>query len=238
MALPSLIKRRMPSAGHQPKLAVASLHRRFLASLIDALVGVFVAVSVIATGVLAFALGRKRGIDSKLLRDVGSSGPDVSRRLGSRPVKLALHLITFAVSASYKQRRSPGFRLLGLQLVDARTGGELSRQQEVIRHITRQAWSLVCRQLISTPKVQASLDHERLKSEIQAAQDRCAGDSDALQHEIIRIHSENKVHPARISCLPALVRPLLIAAIDLPAFWSPLKQSLPDRLAGIVTIRD
>ncbi|MGH2833056.1 MAG: hypothetical protein ACRDK2_09800, partial [Solirubrobacteraceae bacterium] len=110
--------------------------------------------------------------------------------------------------------------------------------QEVIRATTRQAWRVVCRRLIPAPKPRVAPDHERLKLEIEVARDRCGGDSDALQHEMLRIYSENKVQPMRISCLPALARPLLIAAIDLPAFWSPLKQSLPDRLAGIVTIRD
>ena len=229
----------MPGRRHKPKLVVASLRRRFLASLIDALVGLLMMALVIGTGVLAFVLGRKPGVDGGLLRDVTSSSPDISRRLSSRPVTLMLNLITFAASAPYKQRqRSPGFRVLGLRLVNVQTGGELTHRQEIIRATTRQVWRVVCRRLVPAPKPQTSPDHERLKSEIEAARDRCTGDSDALQREIIRIYSENKVQPMRISCLPALARPLLITAIDLPAFWSPLKQSLPDRLAGIVTVRD
>ncbi|MGH2833819.1 MAG: RDD family protein, partial [Solirubrobacteraceae bacterium] len=170
VTLLSLIKGRIPGARGEPKLTVASLQRRFLASLIDALVGILTMALVIGTGVLAFVLGRKRGIGGRFLRNATSSSPDISRRLSSPPSKLILNLITLVVSASYKQRRrSPGFRILGLRLVDVRTGGELSRHQEVIRATTRQAWRVVCRRLIPAPKPRVAPDHERLKLEIEVA---------------------------------------------------------------------
>jgi hypothetical protein len=223
---------------HEPKLAVASLRRRLLASLIDVLAGILTLVIVIGTAALAFALGRKRGVGGGLLGHLGSGGQDISRRLGSRPTKLMLELTALAAATFAKQRRSPGFRVLGLRLVDVRTGGELSRQQEIIRATTRQVWRALCRRLVPMPKPPASPEQEKLRSQMEAARIRCAGDPDTLQREVIRIHRENKVQPLRISCLPALARPLLVAAIDLPAFWSPLKQSLPDRLAAVATIRE
>lgn len=238
MARLSLLKGWIPGVGHGPRLAVASLRRRFLASLIDALVAILALVLLIGTGVLALARARKQKPDRGLFRRLGALGPDISRTFESRTARLVLDLIALAASTLVKQRRSPGFRVLGLRLVNARTGGEPSRQQKVIRASARQVWRTFCRRLIRMPKPRSAPEHERLRSEIEAARDRFAGDSDALQHEMIRIYQENRVQPVRISCLPALARSLLIAAIDLPAFWSPLKQSLPDRLAAVVTVRD
>jgi hypothetical protein len=222
----------------QPKLEVAPLYRRVVASLIDVLVGILALVAMVGAGIGVFSVARKRRINFRLFRGLAAGSVNIRDYLQSRPVQFALRAVAFAGSILTKQRRSPGSRILGLRRVDARTGAEVSRRQEMIRAGTRQAWRMLCQRLIPTPKPRQASEQEKLKSDMQAAQRRYADDQDALQREVMRVYRENKVAPTRVSFLPVLARLLAIAVIDLPAFWSPLKQSLLDHLAGTVVALD
>lgn len=217
---------------------MASLRRRFAASLLNLLVGIAALMSLVAAGVWIFRVVRKRRVNLKLFRGLASRGAGIPVQLQSEPAKRILTVIVFAASALTKERRGVGFRLLGLRLVDARTGRGVSRRQELVRAGTRQAWQVLCRRLMPVAKAQASPAHEKMRSEMEAARGRYADDQQALQRELARIYKENKADPVRLSSLPMLRRFPLIAVIDLPIFWSPLKQSLPDRLAGTVIVRD
>jgi hypothetical protein len=217
---------------------VASLRRRFAALLLNLLIGISALLVVVAAGVGIFRVVRKRWINLKLFRGLALRGARIPVQLQSEPAKRVLPVIVFAASVLTKERRGAGFRLLGLRLVDARTGRDVSRRQELVRAGTRQAWKLLCRRLIPAPKAQASPTHEKVRSEMEAARRRFANDQEALQREVMRIYQEKKVEPVRASFLPVLRRFPLIAAMDLPMFWSPLKQSLPDRLAGTVIVRN
>ncbi len=236
--------RKFPLAGvarllrRRPKFEVASLRRRFAASLLNLLVGISALVSVVAAGVGIFRVGRKGRVNLKLIRGLASRSARIPAQLQSEPAKRVLPVVVFAASALRKERRGAGFRLLGLRLVDARTGRDVSRGQELVRAGTRQAWRLLCRRLIPVRKAQASPTHKKIRSDVEFARRRYANDQQAMQREVMRIYQENKMEPVRMSFLPVLLRFPLIAVIDLPMFWSPLKQSLPDRLSGTVIARD
>jgi 60Kd inner membrane protein/RDD family len=219
------------------ELEVASLPRRFAASLLNVLVGILALVLTIGAGAGVLAAMRRRRVSFGFLRGLTSGGANIPVRLQSQPLKGILHVAAFSLPLLTKKRRSPGFRVLGLWLVDARTGESASRRQEIIRAATRQTWQILCRRLVPIPTTQASAEHEKLRSEIELARRRYAEDQQALQREVMRIYREKKVEPVRASCLPVLWRLPLITAIDLP-FWSSRKQSLLDRLAGTVIVRD
>ncbi len=222
----------------RPRLEVASLRRRVVASLLNVLVGLSALVFVVAAGVGIFRGVRKQRVSFKLFRGLASRGARIPVQLQSESAKRVLPVVVLVASVLRRERRGAGFRLLGLRLVDARTGRDVSHRQELIRAGTRQAWRLLCGRLIPVSKAQASPTHEKLRSEVEAAKRRHANDRQALQHEVMRIYQENKADPVRVSFLPMLLRFPLIALIDLPVFWSPLHQSLPDRLAGTVIVRD
>jgi len=224
--------------GLRPEFEVASLRRRFVASLFNALVGILALVLTIGAGAGVFTAMRRRGVSFGFLRGLSSGGTNIPVRLQSQPLKSILQIAAFSLPLLRKKRRSPGFRLLGLWLVDARTGNSASRRQEIIRAAMRQTWQVLCRRLVPIPKTRASAEHEKLRSEIELARRRYAQDQQALQREVTRIYRETKVEPARTSCLPMLWRLPLRSAIDLPFFWSPHKQSLVDRLAGTVIVCD
>jgi hypothetical protein len=217
---------------------VASLRRRFAASLLNLLVGISTLLFLVAAGVGIFRVVRKRRVNLKPFRGLASHVARIPVKLQSGPAKRALPVIVFAASALTKERRGVGFRLLGLRLVDARTGRDVSRRQELVRAGTHQAWRLLCRRLIPVRKAQVSATHEKMRSEIEADRRRYANDQHAMQREVMRIYKENKADPVRVSFLPVFRRLPLIAVIDLPMFWSPLKQSPPDRLAGTVIVHD
>jgi hypothetical protein len=219
-------------------LRVAPVRRRFAASLIDALVGIVALVLLVGTGVGIFRVARARPVNFKFLGGLVSGLPNASIRLQSRPVKLIVHIAMFAVSVRTRERRSPGSRILGLRRVDARTGRDVSRTQEVIRSGARQGWRFLCRQLIRTPKARASPEWEKLKSDLEAARHRHADDQEALQHEVMHIYQENKARPVRVAYLPVLARVALVSVVDLPLVWSERKQSILDRLAGTMIVLD
>jgi uncharacterized RDD family membrane protein YckC len=221
--------------GRRPKLEVASLRRRFVASLLDVLVGLLALVLTIGAGAGIVTVLRRRRVS--FLRGLVSGSANVPIRLQSQPLKAILRVAPFTVPLLAKERLSPGFRILGLRRVDARTGESVSRRQRLIRAATRQTWQILCRRLVPVPKTQASAGHEELRSEIELAKRRYINDQQALQREVMGIYNDKRVGSSHMSCLPVLWRISLMVAIELPVFWSPRKQSLVDRLAGTVIVR-
>jgi hypothetical protein len=229
----------------------ASLRRRLLAALLNSLVAISVVALVVAIVVALLALLRKlplarplpgaasRGFTAggALLRDL-IPGRGSSTCLRQPRVKLALDVLALATPLLRKERRSPGFRLLGLRRVDLRTGGDPTRAQQVLRAATRATWRALCRAALPIAEPRVSPEHDARRVQLQAARQRYREDPDALQEELARIHKESSVKPLQTSCLPVLVRTALVAAIDLPLPWSNFKQALPDRLAGTAIVRD
>jgi hypothetical protein len=218
-------------------LQLASLKLRFLAWLINTVI-VLVA-GVVAIGIWIFAAGRlghRRGPSREPPRTDGADGTPLVARLQSTPAQLVLDLVGIAVRLVATGHRSPGFRVLRLRRIDARSGGQVTRRQELISGGTRNAWRLISNRLFPTVKARDSLDRDKLHSEIDAARREHGDDDEARRDAIMQIYRANRVNP-RASCLRALPAALLAGAIELPV-WSSLKQSLPDRVAGIIIAVD
>jgi len=81
---------------------------------------------------------------------------------------------------------------------------------------------------------------ERVKAKLDLAQEEIAelrrqhpDDPETLQREMMAVYKRHKVGSLR-SCLPSVARTILTAYV--PKHLSPRNQSVPDRLAGIVTV--
>ncbi|HEV3045867.1 MAG TPA: hypothetical protein VGY13_00760 [Solirubrobacteraceae bacterium] len=119
--------------------------------------------------------------------------------------------------------------------MDARSGRAPSRRQQLVRAATRRLWTILCQELPPKPSPTPTAEQAELRRELDRGRARHAENPEALHAELRRITAASK--PPYRSCLPILARPLLAAAIDLPVY-SALGQSLPDRLAGTVVVRE
>lgn len=212
----------------QRDLPVAPIRRRLLASLIDlalALLGGILAIGAV-TGVITMR-GRKDapGVNS------------LTRLTSSKRVSNALRVFAFVLNVLLTGRRGPGSRIVGIRLVDARTGGPVSLRQATLRAGSRQGWQLLVRGLTARQRKAKQLKDRDLHSKAEALKRAHEDDRDAFQHAMMEMYKENQVRPY-VSCLPALAQLPLGLAIEAPALWTPLQQGLPDKLAGTIIISD
>lgn len=212
---------------------VASLRRRFLASLIN--VTVVGLTSTVAVGAWVLVAGRVLDRREGTTRarptgsDAGASNPARSRR-----VKTALRLLAVASWMPMRERRSPGYRMLHMRLVDARTGDQPTPWQQIIRTVASNSWRALSNRPLARRDVRNLADYEKMRSELDAARREHPDDEEARSVAFMRIYEANK---AQVSFLPILARLGVAVAIELPV-WSAEKQSLPDRLAGTIVIVD
>jgi hypothetical protein len=120
-----------------------------------------------------------------------------------------------------------------MQLVDPRTGERISRRQALLRVGSRRAWQLATTRLIPQRGDNPLSDRERAEyvAKMEAAHRQFPDDKQARHEAMARVSREHSVD--RSGCwLTLLARLLLNLAIELPALWSPLRQGIPDKLAG------
>lgn len=203
--------------------------------MINTAVGLSGLATTVGVGALVLDCVDKLGYDGEPFRRMAADPQRITARLQSRPVKLALHVLTLATPLRRIKRRSLGYAMLGLRLVDARSGGAPTRRQAFVRATAKRLWPVLCKQLLPTPKT-PPLEQDRLPAELMAVKVRFPDDPDARNHALMQVYKDRQVDPRR-SCMPLLARLPLLAAIDLPVF-SRLRQSLPDRLAGTTVVRD
>jgi len=207
---------------------VASIPRRLLASLIDlALVLVGGGLAIGAYTGATVLLGKKEALDLRRL----------PKAMQSRQVRIGLSVCTFVTSVLLTGRRGPGSRIVGIRLVDARTGGPVCLRQATVRVSAQRVWSPLIRRLTAPLGQAERAKQEGMKSRLEALKREREDDREAFQQAVMEAYRENRVRPYR-ACLPALISLLFSLAIEAPALWSPLHQGLPDKLAGTTFIRD
>jgi hypothetical protein len=137
------------------------------------------------------------------------------------------------VEAGTTNWRGPGYRILGLRQVDARTGGPVSIRGAFVSAAVKKIW------IRSTRVLARHLDREHdnraatIDAELEQARHAHAGDSEAMRRAAAEVYRRHGLNPTR-ACLPALASATLLV---LPALWSPLNQTLPERIAGTIVIR-
>jgi RDD family protein len=246
---PHLLSRR------KSQLQVAPLRLRLLAMLINTVTALIAIALLFPAGAGALAVLRRirppmperprSESDRFHAASAGDPPPGsigqspVGARLRSRPAEVAFALLGLAVDVSHEGKtRGPGARALGIRLVDARTGHRISRRQALIRAGSRRAWQLAITRLVpqraGNPLNNRQREDYRVK--MKAVRRQFPEDSDARQEAFRRIHDEMPKPDTRGCWLALVARVLLTIAIELPALWSPLKQGLPDKLAGTVHV--
>ena len=217
---------------------IASLRRRAAASLIDA--GVILTPILLASGggaaLYMWYRGRRSGPENGDAQDLALDRvPEAFRRFGeSRLGQFALEAGSLPIEIRLRNWRSPGMRALGLRRADARTGGPVTVRSALIH----KAVVLTSRGLNRLQR--RGFDerfHERhrlMNADLDEARRIHAGDRDARERAMREVIKRYSVTP-----WPACGRALLgIVPLYVPALWSARNQTLPDRVAGIVVVRD
>ncbi len=138
------------------------------------------------------------------------------------------------VSLPARNRRSPGKALVGIRTVDARSGGPVSLRSAVVGQLVELAYEQLVRRVRAPTRrryERRRVDAERRVQEIRATH---AGDSEAIQAATAQVYRDNGVN-----CLASFATSLpVILVMPLTALLSPRRQTVADRLAGIVVVRD
>jgi hypothetical protein len=207
------------------ELNVASLPRRGAAGLIDAVViGSPVLAVVGGATFLYIRWGERRG------RDVDPMRPFRDSARWRAVVWVALE----AARLPTRNWRSPGYKALGLRRVDVSTREPLSVGQVLVYDFVALASGQLRGRLMKPWLTRRKERLEALRPELKEAERAHAGDVPAQQRAMKEILDRNRVNPAR-SCAPVLAGAAVSRA---PVLWSPLNQTVGERLAGIVVVQD
>ena len=128
---------------------------------------------------------------------------------------------------------------MGLRRVDAGNGGPVSVRSALIREAV-QAASRELSRWVQRPVRQRHLERTRgLQAELREAREIRAGDGrEAQERAMAEVLKRSSVRPSS-ACSRGMLGGLLGSVpLDLPAVWSARNQTLPERIAGIVTVRD
>jgi hypothetical protein len=148
--------------------------------------------------------------------------------------QLVVSGLSVLMEVTMRNWRSPGYRALGLRRVDVRTGGPVSIQTAVVRSVAGQAFSQLTRTLL---RPWDERRRERLlaaHAELEGLRRTHAGGHETMERELKDVLKRHDVSPAHTCLLPlaAVVPP------NLAAVFSPLHQTLWERLAGTVVVED
>jgi RDD family len=208
-----------------PGLKVASLWRRLGAAVIDTVVFVPPIVGVCGGAAWVYVrFGPGRGRKLNELRP-----PSTPPRWN--PVVWAT---AAAVGVPMRNWRSPGYRALGLRRVDVRTGGPLSARNTLVQQLVVIASGQLRRRLMGPWNTRNKRRLEALKPQLAEVRGAHADDPEAQRRALKEFYTRHRVSPAA-SCAPTL---LGAAVTQAPVLWSPLNQTIPERLAGIVVVQD
>jgi RDD family len=210
------------SAAGPAGLEIASVRRRALASMID--LGVLLPPCTIA-GVVGFKLYTAFGE-----RDLCSYG----QAMRSGRFQLALAAGSMPLEVALRNSRSPGARALGLWRVDARTGGPVSVERAVIRAAVQSALHELNQRVLRPFDQRTAARRNLIDAEVAEARRTHADDVEARRRAMLGVYKRHRMGPAVIWGR-ALLR---VAPLYVPALWSPRNQTLPDRVAGLVVVRD
>lgn len=223
-------------------LELAPVWRRAVAGLINLLV---VVVGLVAVGAAVFG-----AIRLGLTRPVAPVRRMLTRRLAvwgerfdptPKPMRFSaqtrrlISVPSLALELDGRNRRGVGARAIGIRRVDVRTGGPITLRAALIRHLVSRGYVLATGWILGPSTKRSQSRMEEIRPALSELQRLHANDPEALLKATSKLYREHKVNPFA-SCL----WPMLFAVVVrlLPAFLSPLRQSLPDRVAGIVVVID
>ena len=117
-------------------------------------------------------------------------------------------------------------------MADARTGGPVTVRSALIRRWAQRATGAGLQPLAKHATKRSTERLQALQPQLKELQRAHADDKAAQQQALMRFYQEHNVDPLR-SCAPTL---LALVAPSLTELFPARRQSLPDRLAGIVWV--
>lgn len=208
------------------EVRIASLGRRLLAGGIDALIPMGVGVAVARTYLLWGRRSHRH--DGEGVED---GPPRIELSTRARRLMAAAEL-AFALEG--RNWRTPGDRLLGIRAADARTHGPVTFRSALVRRVTTEAWDTVAEGLLAPNKATASTAIEDIDRQIRAIQRAHPDDPQAVQEATNGVYMNSGLGPSTSCVWPIIVR----TAPSVPVVWSSSKQSIADRIAGIIVVAD
>ena len=212
-------------------MRISSVRRRLLASLIDLIVSVFVAVAFVAGGIASVSLRsrfRRRGEGV----DRGSIEPPRQWRLSFRQ-QASLWLGSVGLALLARNRRSLGYRLLRLRRVDMQTSGPVSIRSVLIVQVCDLGWRAMSRRLTRGPlrrRDERLREHDEALKEIRG---KYAGDPQGRQQAVASFLEDNpSISPS--SCVWPLLPDVLWRL--LPALWVRQGRTVRDRVTGTAVV--
>lgn len=217
-------------------LEIAPLRRRSVARAID--VVVFVVPAVLAGAAVSglyVAYRRWRGGEDDNEFALHEHEFPVFRRLGQSPAwRVGFRVAWVPIEVRMRNRRSPGDRAMGIRRVDARTGGPVSVRSVLVSEAVRTAWSELNR-LVQRPSQRRFEERRRfVKAALIEARGYHEGDTEAQKRAMFEVAKRYPLRPWGW-CAGGFLGSL---PLYLPAPWSARHQTVPERVAGIVTVRD
>jgi uncharacterized RDD family membrane protein YckC len=215
-------------------LKLASPWQRLAAGLIDALICLTTfGLGIALWSKLRLRLGRRGAHAGKSARGRALATATREQRMPS----MAMRIVSATAptgGVAWRNARSPGARLMGIRRVDAATGGLVSVRSALVSRFVSQLCSRVTGYIsgpIALRNAEALKRAAPLFDEIRAQH---ADDPEALQRATTDVYRDLDLHPVR-GCLPPLAG---LALPLLPALFSRRHQTLPQKAAGILVVRE
>jgi hypothetical protein len=229
----------MGSADRYPSLpnglGVAPAWRRIVSGLINLTAGI---VPLTVAGFGGYKLRRFLGPQLRpLTRRVegwrDAHGFESGTGKFSRQTRMLTEVVGLTLELDSRNRRTLGARAMRIRRAHALTGGPVTIRSALIRYWAQRATSAGLRPLAKRASKRSTERMQALQPQFKELQRAHADDKVAQQQALMRFYQEHNVKPFG-SCAPTL---LTLVAPSLAVLFSPRRQSLPDRAAGIVWVK-
>ena len=215
-------------------LAVAPVWRRAVAGLINLTVAIVpLAGAGFGGNKLRRFLGPPLGPLMRRLEAWGEAhGSDSDKRDLSPRARMLIEVVGLTLELDARNRRSVGARAMRIRRADALTGGPVTLPSALLRHWAQQAVGAGLRPVAKRVSQRFTERMQALQPQLEELKRSYADDKAAQQQALETFYREHDVNPFR-SCAPTL---LTLVAPSLPVLFSPRRQSLGERVAGIVWV--
>ena len=217
------------------ELRVAPVRRRLLAGLINATT-LLVPIGVASAGgyTVYERVRRPGGGDGGSHRSVGDENAGTPNQAFELPRGLSRLLAgagpVFAIQS--RNWRGPGDRLMQIRRVDRKTSGPVTVRSALIQYAVTEVWNGVTGELLRPVERRTFERGQELDRHVREIK-RSGDDLQARRQAIMKLlYRESDVNPLR-SCGWRVAGAL---ALQIPMLWSPSKQSVPERIAGVIVV--
>jgi len=170
------------------------------------------------------------------MQRVAARAPDDRGRRSLR-TRAGLEVFGIATALLSRNTRGPGWRLLGLRRVDARTGGPVGIRAALIGLAVRRARRELLKRALAPIQRRSTERQAAVAPLVKAAQREHRDDQQAMSEAMMATYREHGVNPLASGAAPLAMYLAGAVLIDAPALWL-TGRTLGDLLAGTVVVID